>query len=215
MSTPLSVCFRVSVSGCPLLSRSVSSGFQLAGVHSSVCFRVSVSGCPLLSRSVSSGFQLAGVHSSVCFRVSVSGCPLLSRSVSSGFQLAGVHSSVCFRVSVSGCPLLSRSVSSGFQLAGVHSSVCFRVSVSGCPLLSRSVSGFQLAGVQFSRECWCGQTDRDIEVRRVSDAQCDSLCPTEGKRKCGGYLTMGIFHTGLGSKSSSPHSSPTIGVSID
>ena len=58
------------------------------------------------------------------------------------------------------------------------------------------VVGFQLAGVEYSYECWCGQSYG--EAMKLSEQACDSPCPGDMSQKCGGFNAMKIYHTGLG-----------------
>ena len=52
---------------------------------------------------------------------------------------------------------------------------------------------FPLAGVQFSRECFCGDTVDPIY--KIDEDKCDNACPGSLSQKCGGYLAMNIYKT--------------------
>ena len=62
--------------------------------------------------------------------------------------------------------------------------------------VSALVAGFQLAGVEFSHECWCGQSYN--QALRLSEQNCNSPCPADPGQTCGGFNAMKIYHTGLG-----------------
>ncbi|CAL1290966.1 unnamed protein product [Larinioides sclopetarius] len=57
-------------------------------------------------------------------------------------------------------------------------------------------SGYQYAGVQYSKECFCGK-ERPHEDLKLSEDQCNMNCPQSPHEKCGGYFAMNIYHTGL------------------
>lgn len=55
--------------------------------------------------------------------------------------------------------------------------------------------GFEYAGLQYGVECFCGNVlplDKQID-----DSRCDQICPGNEQMKCGGYLTMDVYLTGL------------------
>ncbi|CAG0902761.1 unnamed protein product [Darwinula stevensoni] len=56
-------------------------------------------------------------------------------------------------------------------------------------------AGFPYAGVEYSKECWCGRSQPD-EGKQVAEDACNMLCPT-GTDKCGGYFTVNIYKTGI------------------
>jgi len=57
--------------------------------------------------------------------------------------------------------------------------------------------GFQLAGLQYGYECWCGQAV-SVNGVQVSELQCNMSCPgRESQSVCGGYLAMSVYLTGL------------------
>ncbi|CAE1277116.1 XYLT [Acanthosepion pharaonis] len=60
------------------------------------------------------------------------------------------------------------------------------------------LAGFQYAGVQYTKECWCG--DEFGKYGPLSDGHCGSRCPQNSSETCGGFLAMRVFSTGLGEK---------------
>ncbi|GAB1609398.1 xylosyltransferase 2-like [Argonauta hians] len=59
-------------------------------------------------------------------------------------------------------------------------------------------AGFQYAGVQYTKECWCG--DEYGKYGLLPETQCATPCPHNSTHTCGGFLAMRIFSTGLGEK---------------
>ncbi|GFQ80628.1 xylosyltransferase oxt [Trichonephila clavata] len=57
-------------------------------------------------------------------------------------------------------------------------------------------SGYQYAGVQYSKECFCGK-EKPLEDFRLNDELCNMPCPQSPVEKCGGYFSMNVYHTGL------------------
>ncbi|XP_025094417.1 xylosyltransferase 1-like isoform X3 [Pomacea canaliculata] len=57
-------------------------------------------------------------------------------------------------------------------------------------------AGFSYAGLQYTRECWCGDAYGKHGLRE--DAHCSSKCPGQENATCGGYLANRIFMTGFG-----------------
>ncbi|GIY60428.1 xylosyltransferase oxt [Caerostris extrusa] len=57
-------------------------------------------------------------------------------------------------------------------------------------------SGYQYAGVQYGKECFCGK-ERPSQEFRLNDDLCNMTCPKHTHEKCGGYFSMNIYHTGL------------------
>lgn len=57
-------------------------------------------------------------------------------------------------------------------------------------------SGFAFAGVQYSYECFCGNETPKKELL-LDDIECNSNCSGDPGLKCGGYLTMNVYKTGL------------------
>lgn len=60
-------------------------------------------------------------------------------------------------------------------------------------------SGYQYAGTQYSKECFCGK-ERPHEDLKLSEDQCNMNCPQSPHERCGGYFTMNVYHTGLPSE---------------
>eukprot|EP00106_Octopus_bimaculoides_P004456 XP_014771898.1 PREDICTED: xylosyltransferase oxt-like [Octopus bimaculoides] len=57
-------------------------------------------------------------------------------------------------------------------------------------------AGFQYAGVQYTKECWCG--DEYGKYGLLADIHCSNHCPQNSTETCGGFLAMRVFSTGLG-----------------
>jgi len=57
--------------------------------------------------------------------------------------------------------------------------------------------GFNLAGLQYRYECWCGKA-LSVNGLHISESQCNMSCPShETRSMCGGYLAMSVYLTGL------------------
>ena len=52
--------------------------------------------------------------------------------------------------------------------------------------------GFSFAGVQWARECWCGNTVPPVD-KIVDLKECDMNCVGDSSIKCGGSYRMGVF----------------------
>ena len=62
-----------------------------------------------------------------------------------------------------------------------------------------TADGYSLAGMQFGKECFCGERSLS-ELNnnyKVSEDKCDKKCPADSTMTCGGYLTMNLYQTGL------------------
>ncbi|RUS75203.1 hypothetical protein EGW08_017040 [Elysia chlorotica] len=57
-------------------------------------------------------------------------------------------------------------------------------------------SGMKYAGLQFTKECWCGN-QYGQHGPRLEEAHCHSVCPGNGSQACGAYLSNRIFGTGV------------------
>ena len=55
--------------------------------------------------------------------------------------------------------------------------------------------GFSFAGVQYAKECWCGNTAPPVD-KIVDQKECDMNCAGDSSIKCGGGCRMGVFMTG-------------------
>ena len=72
-------------------------------------------------------------------------------------------------------------------------------SVENC-LRHCSETGFLYAGVQYGNECFCGNDRPDNGLKYSPEeekSKCDKKCSGNGEQKCGGYLTMNIYQTGV------------------
>ncbi|KAL3876733.1 hypothetical protein ACJMK2_034534 [Sinanodonta woodiana] len=65
-------------------------------------------------------------------------------------------------------------------------------------------AGYMYAGVQYTKECWCG--DMYGLYDKVLESSCSSKCPGDPTMTCGGYLSQRIFSTGLAEKKKNPAS---------
>ena len=45
-------------------------------------------------------------------------------------------------------------------------------------------------------ECFCGNK-HPKDNSEVDESRCDTICPGDSHSKCGGYLTMNIYQTGV------------------
>ena len=63
-----------------------------------------------------------------------------------------------------------------------------------------STWGYAYAGVQYGKECFCGDTVPP-ETARVDPSACNYTCSGSGggspELPCGGYLTMNVFRTNV------------------
>lgn len=60
-------------------------------------------------------------------------------------------------------------------------------------------SGFPYAGVEYSRECFCG-TDAPPSTAKLPDSSCSMKCSGNTHEVCGGYYAINIYETGIASK---------------
>ncbi|XP_074647913.1 xylosyltransferase oxt-like [Tubulanus polymorphus] len=58
--------------------------------------------------------------------------------------------------------------------------------------------GYQYAGVQYVKECWCG--DSFGRHGKLDEGSCNRKCPGSTDETCGGFLTQNIYATGVGFK---------------
>uniref|UniRef100_A0A1B0BVC3 protein xylosyltransferase n=1 Tax=Glossina palpalis gambiensis TaxID=67801 RepID=A0A1B0BVC3_9MUSC len=57
-------------------------------------------------------------------------------------------------------------------------------------------SGFPYAGVEYSRECFCG-TDAPPSTAKLPDSSCSMKCSGDAHEVCGGYYAINIYETGI------------------
>lgn len=57
-------------------------------------------------------------------------------------------------------------------------------------------SGFLYAGVQYSTECFCGNTEPPVTAK-LPDPECNYKCIGDPKQICGGYFTINVYETGI------------------
>ncbi len=60
-------------------------------------------------------------------------------------------------------------------------------------------SGYAFAGTQYAVECFCHDQEPPDKRKVTKDGKrkCDRECPTDASQRCGGYLAMNVYHTGL------------------
>lgn len=68
-------------------------------------------------------------------------------------------------------------------------------SVDAC-VRSCQAAGYAFAGVEYSVECFCGDT-RPPSRLKASEEQCNRPCPANPNQKCGGYYAINVHQTGL------------------
>ncbi|XP_050723662.1 xylosyltransferase oxt-like [Eriocheir sinensis] len=56
--------------------------------------------------------------------------------------------------------------------------------------------GYMYAGVEYGKECFCGNEDLPLQMK-ASDNMCGMACSGDAKFKCGDYLYISIYQTGL------------------
>jgi len=54
-------------------------------------------------------------------------------------------------------------------------------------------ASFELAGVQYGKECFCGEEGINYLVHGDDDAVCDYPCEGDSSKICGGYWSMNIY----------------------
>ncbi|KAI3329460.1 WSC domain-containing protein [Xylariaceae sp. AK1471] len=52
---------------------------------------------------------------------------------------------------------------------------------------------YALAGLQYSRECWCADTLNSLSVK-LADADCDTPCDGANTTACGGALRLSLYN---------------------
>ncbi|CAA7261980.1 unnamed protein product [Cyclocybe aegerita] len=64
------------------------------------------------------------------------------------------------------------------------------------PTICQSLcSGYQYAGVEYSRECYCGNslTDNGATGTTIPSSNCQSTCAGDASQKCGGSWSMNVY----------------------
>ncbi|KAL8569523.1 hypothetical protein ACOMHN_002070 [Nucella lapillus] len=69
--------------------------------------------------------------------------------------------------------------------------------------------GFNYAGVQYGKECWCGESYG--KHHKLSEEHCATPCPGQHNLTCGGYLAIRVFRTGYGKTVRQPAPLPPSG----
>ncbi|KAK8026124.1 hypothetical protein PG990_003947 [Apiospora arundinis] len=57
------------------------------------------------------------------------------------------------------------------------------------------IAGFNLAGLEFGTECWCGNSVEGAN-NPVDPSRCDTTCPGNEKETCGGDLALNLYYKG-------------------
>ncbi len=60
-----------------------------------------------------------------------------------------------------------------------------------------TINRFSFAGLQYEVECFCGGAEPGEDRRAKRDGECDKACPGDKGKKCGGYLRMNVYQTGV------------------
>ncbi|KAI1279129.1 WSC domain-containing protein [Xylaria sp. FL0933] len=55
-------------------------------------------------------------------------------------------------------------------------------------------TAYRLAGLEYSRECWCGDELNSLSVR-LPDAACDTPCDGANSTACGGALRLTLYNS--------------------
>ncbi|KAI1420608.1 WSC domain-containing protein [Xylaria sp. FL1777] len=63
-----------------------------------------------------------------------------------------------------------------------------------CAHGSGQMHAYRLAGLEYSRECWCGDTLNSLSVR-LPDAACDTPCDGANATACGGALRLSLYNS--------------------
>ncbi|KAK7923912.1 WSC domain-containing protein [Apiospora marii] len=67
---------------------------------------------------------------------------------------------------------------------------------------------YKFAGLEWSRECWCGN-EINLRSTKRNDSDCDMACPANKNMSCGGNLRLSIYNSTVTSSASSTSSTPT------
>jgi len=57
---------------------------------------------------------------------------------------------------------------------------------------------FEVAGMEYGVQCFCGNYLRNGAVLAASDSQCAMSCPGNSAEKCGDGNRLSVYHTGDG-----------------
>ncbi|KAI8247925.1 WSC domain-containing protein [Colletotrichum sp. SAR 10_98] len=105
--------------------------------------------------------------------------------------------------------VLGRALGVGMAVAGGPASMTVESCVAAC-----SAAGYQIAGVEYSQECWCDNQIRNGGVLTLPTDGCNMLCRGNTYETCGGSNRLNIYasynlNLALPSSSSSSTSSIT------
>ncbi|KAI8251181.1 WSC domain-containing protein [Colletotrichum sp. SAR 10_77] len=183
-----------------------AAGFSYAGVeYSSECYcdnqilstaASGQTGCNMLclgnSTEYCGGGNFINVYKS-------SAAPKTASTVPAGWTGQG-----CLKDNV-----LGRALGVGMAVAGGPASMTVESCVAAC-----SAAGFQIAGVEYSQECWCDNQIQNGGVLALPTDGCNMLCRGNTYETCGGSNRLNIYasynlNLALPSSSSSSTSSIT------
>ncbi|KAK8874124.1 WSC domain-containing protein [Apiospora arundinis] len=68
---------------------------------------------------------------------------------------------------------------------------------------------YKYAGLQWSRECWCGN-EINMRSTKQNDSDCDLACSGDQHVACGGNLKLSIYNSTTTSSASMTFNSPTL-----
>ncbi|TLD28993.1 hypothetical protein PspLS_03836 [Pyricularia sp. CBS 133598] len=87
---------------------------------------------------------------------------------------------------------------SGVQRAidGKHKTAPGSMTVQSClDFCSSDDTVYKFAGIEFSRECWCGNILSGLSTK-VDDDQCNTACDGDASIACGGPLKLSVYMSG-------------------
>ncbi|KAI0432137.1 WSC domain-containing protein [Xylaria sp. FL1042] len=63
-----------------------------------------------------------------------------------------------------------------------------------CARGNANAHAYRLAGLEYSRECWCGDELNSLSVQ-LADAACDTPCDGANSTACGGALRLTLYNS--------------------
>ncbi|KAI8262728.1 hypothetical protein K4K58_000409 [Colletotrichum sp. SAR11_239] len=162
-----------------------AAGFSYAGVeYSSECYcdnqilstaTSGQTGCNMLCSGNSTEYCGGGNFINV---YKSSAAPKTASTVSAGWTGQG-----CLKDNV-----LGRALGVGMAVAGGPASMTVESCVAAC-----SAAGYQIAGVEYSQECWCGNQIQNGGVLTLPTDGCNMLCRGNTYETCGGSNRLNIY----------------------
>ena len=64
---------------------------------------------------------------------------------------------------------------------------------------SMHARGFTYYGVQFTNDCWCGDS-KPVDSAMVDSSECDLQCPGDSTKVCGGVSRMNVYGPDIGKR---------------